>query len=305
MVPWKFPFASSATTLMILLSIASPALAAPQQSIHIMAEIDGRSRLTFDDATARWHHLDFAAPGRLNCDIGEPIQPTVIDGQEWWPQWPDVPTCENRRCECDSDFYRGVLPGLPNADFLVSLEVVEGRGVCTIVEYPSAANDYAVVVEFDDNPFGGDAWYEVNLLIGGCGTVSRYCTSTPNSTGQPATIDISGNLRVTANDTHLLAFHCPPGKTGIFFYGQNPAQIPMADGYLCVSPYFPGLIRVKPAFHADSAGNAERIIDFGSLPDPGRIVGGSTWCFQFWYRDLAAGGTGTNFSDAVRVTFCP
>jgi len=300
----KFLLASFATTFLILLSIGSPALAAPQQSIHIMAEIDGRSRLILDDDTAQWHHLNFAAPGRLNCDIGEPIQPTLIDGQIWWPQWPDVPTCENRFCNCDGEVHSGFLPGLPDGDFTVSLQLVEGRGSCTIVEHPSAANGYAVVIEFDDDPFGGDAWYEINLLIGGCGSASSYCTSTPNSTGRPATIDISGSLSVHENNARLLAFDCPPGKAGIFFYGKNPAQIPMADGYLCISPFYPGLIRLRPAFHADAAGHAERMIDFDALPEPGRIVGGSTWNFQFWYRDPAAGGTGTNFSDAVRVTFC-
>ena len=296
--------ASSATTILLLLAIGSTAVASPQEAIHIRANIDGRSRLVLDDHTARWHHLDFAAPGRHNCNLGVPTQPTLISGQAWWPQWPDAPDCENRFCDCDSEVHAGFLSGLPNEDFTVSLELVEGRGLCTIVQHPSAANGYAVVIEFDDNPFGGDAWYEINLLIG-CGTASNYCTSTPNSTGQPATIDISGSLGVEDNDTRLLAFHCPPGKFGIFFYGRNPAQIPMADGYLCVSPDSPGLIRLAPAVRTDSAGHAERMIDFEELPEMGRIVGGSTWRFQFWYRDPAAGGTGTNLSDAVRATFCP
>jgi hypothetical protein len=35
------------------------------------------------------------------------------------------------------------------------------------------------------------------------------------------------------------------------------------------------------------------------------ITPGSTWTFQFWYRDLAAGGAGFNLSNELSATFCP
>ena len=37
----------------------------------------------------------------------------------------------------------------------------------------------------------------------------------------------------------------------------------------------------------------------------GAITAGSTWNFQFWYRDPQGGPNGFNLSDGMRVTFCP
>jgi hypothetical protein len=40
----------------------------------------------------------------------------------------------------------------------------------------------------------------------------------------------------------------------------------------------------------------------------GMITPGSTWFFQFWFRDptsTGGGPTGVNLSTALEVTFCP
>ena len=42
----------------------------------------------------------------------------------------------------------------------------------------------------------------------------------------------------------------------------------------------------------------------GDLPGPA-IVASSTWIFQAWFADPAAGGVGFNLSDALRVRFAP
>jgi hypothetical protein len=279
---------------------------AAQTSVHVLAEIDGRSRLILAGDTAQWQHFDFAAPGRIDCDTGFPIQPTLVNASEWWPNWPDLPDCENRDCGgCTSDVLTGIVPALPSTDFQVLLNVVQARGLLAIVEYPSAANGYRVVIEFNDNQLSGAAWYEFELFVVGCGSFENYCTSTPNSTGNAATMGIAGSLSVADNDLHLLAFQCPPGRPGLFFCGANPAQIPFGDGYLCVSPYYPGLYRAAPPLALDGAGNANLQLDLEALPAGAQIVAGSTWYFQFWFRDGAAGGTGTNLTDGMRVTFCP
>jgi hypothetical protein len=47
-------------------------------------------------------------------------------------------------------------------------------------------------------------------------------------------------------------------------------------------------------------------LDITSPPIPiGQITPGSTWSFQGWNRDFTPGGQGYNFSDALRITFCP
>lgn len=139
----------------------------------------------------------------------------------------------------------------------------------------------------------------------GCGTWSNYCAATPNSSGVPARIWCSGSLNVAANDMRLHISQCPPQRAGIFFFGQYGAQIPLADGYLCVSPFAPGLFRLFPVVWTDANGHGERNLDFITSGPTGLITPGSTWHFQFWYRDWIPGGSGSNLSDGMRVTFCP
>jgi hypothetical protein len=131
-----------------------------KDKLTIEAFIDGRSRLVVRRQTAYWQHLDFAAPGRW----GFRNLPTVINGEEWFPRWPDVPDAENRFCACVSSAFTRVKPALDDKSTTVALRVRQGRGVVTIVEQPSKENDYAVVLEFDDNPLEGAATYRIELI---------------------------------------------------------------------------------------------------------------------------------------------
>ncbi len=175
-------------------------------------------------------------------------------------------------------------------------------------------------VAHDSSPFGHDgelgqspaagpddpAWVVSDAPLGG-GTawILRYCDSTPNSSGLMARMDIVGSLSVPANDSTLLVEHAPAGHHGMFFYGGERFRVPMADGYLCISPHNPGLFRLFPVVPIDATGSARRALDIASLTASGQITPGSTWHFQFWFRDWAAGGTGSNLSDAIEVTFLP
>jgi hypothetical protein len=301
--PAAGPSFSSASTLARAL-VATACLGAPAaaQTIHVRAWIDGRSQLTLDGATARWHHDDFGAPGRLDCDIGQPIQPTFLDGVPWLPQWPDVPTCENRDCHCDSDTYAGLAPGLPDVAFTVLLTPIQCRGTCTIVEQPTLANGWRVRIEFNDNFFGAADWYEVQIQASEVAQVLSYCTSAPNSAGTAAIMGFLGSASIAANTARLQVSGAPSGHPGLFFCGMAPAQIPFADGTLCVSPLAPGLLRLMPPLNVGPGGAAERLLDFGALT---QIDPGETWYFQFWFRDHPPGGSGSNLSDGMAVTFQP
>ncbi len=48
-----------------------------------------------------------------------------------------------------------------------------------------------------------------------------------------------------------------------------------------------------------------RPVDYANLPPGGDITAGSTWNFQAWFRDPAAGGGCFDTSDAVSITFVP
>jgi hypothetical protein len=133
----------------------------PESTITVEALIDGRSQLILRKNTAQWYHLDFAAPGRhefVNV-------PTIINGQEWFPIWPDVPDAENRDCYCYSSVFKGVKPVLHPNNPPLEINVLQGRGAVSIAEYPSKANQYALVIEFDDDPYGGPAMYQIQIVF--------------------------------------------------------------------------------------------------------------------------------------------
>ena len=133
----------------------------PIKVITIEALIDGRSWLILRKNTAQWYHLDFAAPGRHEfVDL-----PTVINGEEWFPIWTDVPDAENRDCQCYSSIFKGVKPGIHRNKLRIEISVLQGRGTVSGVEYPSKANNNALIIEFDDNPYVGPATYQMEIVF--------------------------------------------------------------------------------------------------------------------------------------------
>jgi hypothetical protein len=143
--------------------------------------------------------------------------------------------------------------------------------------------------------------YEMPSSLG-----EHLCPPMPNSSGHAATLTASGSCSVAANDLVLRAFVSPRETPGLLIYGSNTVQLPFGDGYLCVSPFHPGIIRLNPLVQADQAGVLSRAIDFTGLPAAGAIEPGSTWNFQFWFRDpMGPGGTGFNLSNALQLEFEP
>jgi hypothetical protein len=130
---------------------------------------------------------------------------------------------------------------------------------------------------------------------GDCAAPTRYCTAMPGSGGLPARIDWAGSTGIGDDDLTLLADSLPPGGFGLFFHGAGPASTPLGDGLLCVATP----IQRLGVTQADATGAASRV-----LPLTGAFTAGTTRCFQYWYRDVAGGPAGFNFSDALLVTFC-
>jgi len=129
---------------------------------------------------------------------------------------------------------------------------------------------------------------------------SSYCASAPNSTGLAATIAATGSAVVAEDDFALIAQHAVPGQFGIFFFGAQSAQTPFGEGTLCVGGT---LLRFLPPLQPGSNGALSRAIDFDAPPAAGRLVPGSGWNFQFWYRDPAGGPAGFNLTDGLHVDF--
>lgn len=132
-------------------------------------------------------------------------------------------------------------------------------------------------------------------------SVTRYCIAAPNSVGPGALMDHAGTVSIGLDNLTLLCSGCPPNASGLFFYGPQQAQAVFGNGYRCVG----GPVTRTGVTVASSSGLAARSLNYGSLPATGTITVGSTWNFQFWYRNPAAGGAGFNLSDGISIHFCP
>lgn len=159
---------------------------------------------------------------------------------------------------------------------------------------------------------GNHGTFSLFALDGDCPDPVVYCQTAPNSVGPGARIGHEGTTSITAADFTLTVNAAPPGQSALFFYGAAQTEIPFGDGFLCVAAGppggSPGLFRLNPPITLDGLGQASLLLDFESPPagsGPGEILPGSTWNFQCWYRDPAAGGAGFNLSDALSATFCP
>jgi hypothetical protein len=135
---------------------------------------------------------------------------------------------------------------------------------------------------------------------GGLGT--NYCITAANSTGFASEISASGSDSVSANDLVLSANNMPD-QPGIFIAGPTAAQTPFFNGFLCLDPI--GLQRFSNTTPA-SGGVITEAVDIATSSQGGlNVVAGSSYFYQRWYRDPAAGGGNANFSDGIEIAYTP
>ena len=96
-----------------------------------------------------------------------------------------------------------------------------------------------------------------------------------------------------------LSRSAPPGVLTVVldscFSGGMEKRIPFGNGVMCVA----GSIRRCAPVTTSSAGEAAQPLAFGGSP----ITPGSTWNFQFWYRDPQGGGAAFDLSNGWTATF--
>lgn len=120
----------------------------------VQADIDGVSQLILTGKTARWFQIDDAAPGVHNGQNN----PTIINGVQWFPKWPKPG--ENRNCHCYSSTYTNLQPRVPAVATGVFVKAVTCRDICS-----ASYSDGRVVITFNDNRTGSDAWYTVLVTL--------------------------------------------------------------------------------------------------------------------------------------------
>jgi Regulator of chromosome condensation (RCC1) repeat len=159
---------------------------------------------------------------------------------------------------------------------------------------PLAAHSVARLSDGSLVAWGDNTYGQCNVAAGALGT--NHCLGIPNSSGEAARISAIGSESLAANDLVLNAVSLPDTPF-LFFSGLGQNQAVFGDGYLCVSG---NLVRIGIGGTA-SGGVASSMVD---LPSSGITVPGTRY-FQCLFRDPAAGSTGFNLSDSLKVTFTP
>jgi len=141
--------------------------------------------------------------------------------------------------------------------------------------------------------------------LGSVAFVETYCDATPNTFGTTALIDSMGSLDIREKSFGLRVIGAPPVSTsfGMFTCGQTQTNVPFGNGYLCISPFAPGIFRMN--MQSLVAGGAVTKTMVESEAEFSMCTPGSAWNFQFWYRNPAAGAITFNTSNAIHVQFAP
>ena len=227
-------------------------------------------------------------------------------------------------------WYSNTTGGSPNADIFevevsadggaswVDVETVGPTGAGTDGGWVEASFDLSAIVtptanmqlRFIASDLGTGSIVEAaidDIEIVGLGSSIpapvRYCAANPNSTGLPTRIDFNGSVRISENDFFLSASSMPAGSFGLFFFGDQQTQVPISgsQGVLCVGG---SQFRLPPVQADPLLGLAFYQVDFSDPSTNGQqILGGSTWNFQMWHRDSAAGQVTSNTSDALQISF--
>lgn len=127
----------------------------------------------------------------------------------------------------------------------------------------------------------------------------NYCTAALNSTGEGAHLSVNGSNSIASSDLQVWCTSLPAGANGYMVYAAGQNNTPFGNGTLCTA----GPRNFMPV-QASTGGMAQRLFDYsGPNSAGGAITAGSTWNFQFVYRDPAAGGAQFNLSDGLTIPF--
>jgi hypothetical protein len=137
----------------------------------IEALIDTTDQLRIKGSTLQWYHPGAGAAvgrrggGDVPTIISSSLDGTTrMNGVNWTPTWPQNPPNEIR-FEAYSSVFDGLNPALPPLEPVsVTATVASGRGSLSIVELPTFANAFTLVVQYSDG-FNGSAQLEGVITV--------------------------------------------------------------------------------------------------------------------------------------------
>ncbi|MCB9914881.1 MAG: hypothetical protein H6828_06980 [Planctomycetes bacterium] len=135
--------------------------------------------------------------------------------------------------------------------------------------------------------------------------VDLYCPTTTNSAGTGAMLTTAGSTSISANSLRFLVTDTPPSAAGLLLYSAGQASVPWGNGTRCIANPF---VRVNPVGASNAQGFVDRAVDLSSSPlgaGTAAVTAGSTWYFQYAFRDVAGGGALFDSTNGAAVTFGP
>lgn len=192
---------------------------------------------------------------------------------------------------------------------------VETRTLQLEVPQQWSAFGHAVAIKGDTVVVGAKFWRAVPGTTWIPGAVAIFdlprgtsaCAGQPNSSGQPATLNVYGNETASRVDIYAEVTDLPPGSLCLGLVAAQPGFVmnPAGSmGNLCLS----GVIGrfTGQAGAANATGEYRWEVTPAGMPLATGFVqvqAGSTWVFQSWYRDSVGGMSTSNFSSAVSAAF--
>ena len=170
-----FPSVKRSITAVLLVFFALAGLVllpAPAAADYydITAYIDALSFLIIKDNTMQWHN-DSGWPVGKFPDVANAPTTIVTNGgtpDYWYPDWPNwnQPPDYQTTGKFMSSVYTGLNPSLPRVTQDVTLTKIEGRPEyidISIVQNPSSANDYTLILAFNDGNWDAATWYRARV----------------------------------------------------------------------------------------------------------------------------------------------
>jgi hypothetical protein len=145
-----------------VLSLSLYASPQTQQSgtklVTILTLIDGSDVLKIRGNELWFEHRNFELPGKwVDHSDASGNEPTYINSEAWVPKWSgdvSLPYAAKSR----------LLPE-GSSQFEARLVTPRDRGSITILQQPSAQNNFTLSILMDDDFADGAAWYQVELRL--------------------------------------------------------------------------------------------------------------------------------------------
>lgn len=188
-----------------------------------------------------------------------------------------------------------------NTSIVVSGLTSSGTQITAAVPATAGPGDVLVKITGSGGATLSNAWPFQPGTTPACASPYTYCGLAPNSVSATgATIWYLGSQSISTNTFGLYSENLPLNTPGLYFFGSAQTFTTFGDGFRCVDGT--PLYRLPIVFTDTLFGGVNYTLN---MPTVSVITPGSTWNFQFWYRDTVPGGTGFNLSDALNVNFCP